>query len=517
MGLLTHIDSVAEERYHAEANFLNTLGILLGTDKGYELEKELTRAEAAVMIVRLQGGEVLALEKKFAHPFIDVPSWATAYVGYLYEHNQTLGISKTLFGSEQPITVSQYVTFLLRTLGYSDKVGDFYWKNSLSKAKEIQMLTKINSLKYGSKLIRGDMVRLSYCALETRVKSTYQTLLETLRRKGFITISPDQKKYLEKYKAEILKGYPTTRQVLVDSIVQMALKGVEKKVFEIDQVVNPNLDQVAATVKEVLRETEAYSNRLKRCDLTKKGSRLTVKMTYYVSKQAEELAKEKGRKIVEQIISKDMTDIEKEQVIHDYLIAHIQYDHHKQIEDSAYTMYGALIKGVAVCNGYAESFDYLGKLAGLDISIVTGEADSHGKKIAHAWNMIRLEGETYHVDVTWNDPIGHHGKNVYGYFNVTDKVMEKKHNWQRQAYPSCVATTYNYYTYNHLEVIGLEGLESYLEKAFKEGKAYIVAKVLEVNLTRKNVREVLKKCKIPYEGKYVVDEELNLVTIEKVN
>ena len=115
---------------------LYDLGLFKGTDKGFELDRQLTRAEAAVMLVRLLGAEPEAIARNYGHPFTDVPSWADPYVGYLYQNGLTNGISKTEFGSGRPTTLDDYLTFMLRTLGYKDG-EDFEWSQAESFAAKI--------------------------------------------------------------------------------------------------------------------------------------------------------------------------------------------------------------------------------------------------------------------------------------------------------------------------------------------------------------------------------------------
>lgn len=73
----------AENKYEYYANKLKEIGVFKGTDSGFELDREPTRIESAVMFVRLLGAELEAMEKKYEHPFTDVPEWATDHVGYL--------------------------------------------------------------------------------------------------------------------------------------------------------------------------------------------------------------------------------------------------------------------------------------------------------------------------------------------------------------------------------------------------------------------------------------------------
>ena len=64
------------------ANSLYGLGLFKGTGNGnYELDKQPSRIEAVIMLIRLTGKEENALSRYWKHPFKDVPEWATKYVG----------------------------------------------------------------------------------------------------------------------------------------------------------------------------------------------------------------------------------------------------------------------------------------------------------------------------------------------------------------------------------------------------------------------------------------------------
>lgn len=98
----------------AQAQMLCDLGLFRGTEKGFELEKPMTRAEAAAMLTRLLGAEETALSSECTHPFTDIPQWADKYVGWLYENGLTKGTSTTTYGAEENVTCRQYCTFLAR-------------------------------------------------------------------------------------------------------------------------------------------------------------------------------------------------------------------------------------------------------------------------------------------------------------------------------------------------------------------------------------------------------------------
>ena len=63
------------------------------------------------------------------------------------------------------------------------------------------------------------------------------------------------------------------------------------------------------------------------------------------------------------------------------------------------TAYGAIQGPVAICQGYSTAFEYLCRKANLWCKQVSGVSQG----VSHAWNLVKLKGGTYHVDVTWAD------------------------------------------------------------------------------------------------------------------
>ena len=98
----------------AQAEMLHSLHLLQGTGDDFALERGLTRAEAATLLVRVLGGEQDALSQPWAHPFTDVPAWADRYVGWFYAQKLTNGISADLFGSNRFISYWEFATMLTR-------------------------------------------------------------------------------------------------------------------------------------------------------------------------------------------------------------------------------------------------------------------------------------------------------------------------------------------------------------------------------------------------------------------
>ena len=107
----------------AQAQMLCDLGLLQGTGQGFELEKPMTRAEAAAMLTRLLGAEQAALGGDWEHPFTDVPQWADGYVGWLYANGLTNGTAETTYSAGENVTCWQYHTFVQRVLSDNPSWG----------------------------------------------------------------------------------------------------------------------------------------------------------------------------------------------------------------------------------------------------------------------------------------------------------------------------------------------------------------------------------------------------------
>ena len=181
-GTISYLAEASEVKNLERAEALKELELLKGTDKGFELENEVTRAEGAVMLVRLLGKEAYVLENEFEHPFKDLPEWVDKYIGYLYQEGLTRGTGKTTYNPRGKMEANQYLTFILRSLGYDDSKGDFKWNESIEKAHTLEIISKeeMTRLKAQEKFIRDDMVGLSYDGLKAKLKDSSTTLIDNL-------------------------------------------------------------------------------------------------------------------------------------------------------------------------------------------------------------------------------------------------------------------------------------------------------------------------------------------------
>lgn len=118
-----------------------------------------------------------------------------------------------------------------------------------------------------------------------------------------------------------------------------------------------------------------------------------------------------------------MSEFEREKLVHDYIIGNCEYKGTaKSLNDGweYFCAYGPLVKGEAVCEGYAKSQQLLMNLCGIECTTIRGDSDG----IGHMWNVIKIDGEWYHLDTTWDDS---NSDPKYDFFNVNDEMIKVTH------------------------------------------------------------------------------------------
>ncbi len=141
---------------------------------------------------------------------------------------------------------------------------------------------------------------------------------------------------------------------------------------------------------------------------------------------AERRAYETALAVVQRVKKKHAHEYQQAVALHDYLVLNSRYDRTKlrKLKGAATTL---LLDGRGVCNAYMRSYSILLNIAGIENEYITG-----GR---HGWNMVKLENEWTHVDVTWDDPVpDQKGRLLHIWFGMTDKQIRKSHRWNRSVY-----------------------------------------------------------------------------------
>lgn len=216
------------------ADALHGLGLFNGTGTDangkpiYDLDRAPSRAEAVTMLVRLLGKEEEAKGGNWNIPFTDVADWAKPYVGYAYANGLTSGTSATTFGGDATVTASQYITFVLRALGYQSGT-DFQWDKAWELSDEIA-LTDGRYNADSKSFLRGDVAIISQNALLAKLNNVDvgKTLLESLIASGVVdSVKADQ--FIE---SERIKDLPDASDVF-DNFVWPSCIKVNGKYYEV--------------------------------------------------------------------------------------------------------------------------------------------------------------------------------------------------------------------------------------------------------------------------------------------
>ena len=266
----------------------------------------------------------------------------------------------------------------------------------------------------------------------------------------------------------------------------------------------------ADTVKKVLEDNPQLRDNQIKYGLKVQKSLFITKMIFTFSygeskenlQNREKDIQNKVKEIVNKVIKPGMKDYEKEAALHDYIVNNSKYDERinsGNMPKESYSAYGVLINGVGVCQSYALAMDRLLKACGIESMMVIGEANDGTGWISHGWNIVKIGGQYYHLDATWDDPVVKDGGNMsrYSYFNVTDEQIEKNHKWNKADYPKCNSTDYSFNNLNIAEkdsngkaIIVTKNYEEFykeVKKALASGKASASFKILSFDNNGKNI------------------------------
>lgn len=162
-----------------EADALNSLGLFLGMTTGYGLDYNLTRDQSAMLLVRMLGALDEAETGKYTHPFNDVAPWASNVVAYAFAKGLVKGYGATRYGGSDTVTDFQYLTIVLRALGYTDngENDDFFYRTSRKLGKQLGL---VDSEADDENFTRGEAVDIFWRALNTKLKGQEKTLAQQL-------------------------------------------------------------------------------------------------------------------------------------------------------------------------------------------------------------------------------------------------------------------------------------------------------------------------------------------------
>lgn len=183
-------------------------------------------------------------------------------------------------------------------------------------------------------------------------------------------------------------------------------------------------------------------------------------------------------------------DFEKALYIHDYLVANCKYVTKNETGYSS-TVYGCLVEGVANCEGYAKTFGYLARKAGIEAVLVTGvtyDGDNH------AWNQVKINGSWYNLDVTWDD-LDNSADKRHTYFLCSDMDFAKTHSADNTAGATftCGSSDENYFVKTDLFVKNMDDADRILRREIALGTKMIEMRFADSAVYSEFTNEYLEK------------------------
>lgn len=170
--------------------------------------------------------------------------------------------------------------------------------------------------------------------------------------------------------------------------------------------------------------------------------------------------------------AQSLSPIEKERYIHDFICQNVRYD--KLKKPYSHEIIGPLGQGVSVCEGIAKTVKILCDHLGIWCIIAISEANPEkGIKYRHAWNVIKLDNEYFHLDATFDNSLGPDGVIRYDYFNLDDSRVFRDHEPVIYPIPACTRNDRFYYRENKLSFTKVEDVCKRAQMPIRKNQPFV--------------------------------------------
>ena len=206
---------------------------------------------------------------------------------------------------------------------------------------------------------------------------------------------------------------------------------------------------------------------------------------------------------------KNHKDIDKELFIHDYFLKNFTYDY--SFGGDAYSILGIIRNKKAVCEGIAKTVKMVFDYVGIRSLVVSGDARDPNTRVheGHAWNIVVINGKTYHLDVTFDMTLKT-SANRYDYFNLSDQQIKNDHIIPNEV-PKCVSVDGDYFAINSMLLNSFTELEQYIKGKLNEGKKKIQFKLDRACDSKDVVEKIISLAKKQYRIAYITSNFLGFM------
>lgn len=238
---------------------------------------------------------------------------------------------------------------------------------------------------------------------------------------------------------------------------------------------------------------------------------------------------------VEKLIrpAQSMTEMEKEEYIHDFICANVRYD--KLKKPYSHEIIGPLGQGVGVCEGIAKTVKILCDALGIWCLIAISDANPEKQiKYRHAWNVVRIGGRYCHLDATFDNSLSRDGQIRYDYFNLGDSQFFRDHEPVLYRVPSCETSDHCYYREKKLSFTKTEEVQKRAVQAMRKKKTlifhwrggYLTRPVLEelLKLLEQTARQKERHAKVSlnwpqaiFQVSFIEEKPIEELTVQEAN
>ena len=388
----------------------------------------------------------------------------------------TSGTSPDTFEPDAPVTRAQVVTFLYRDAGspiasgsasFADVPSDSYYRDAVrwAVAQGITAGTSANAFSPDESCTRAQIITFLYRASDDAPEQP----VEDLPEKPVLPEEPvSPKQELTEEESQQQLGEPDTEGAAAAII--NGLCSMEKRInLGAYNISTSDAMDLTAEVADFRGDNPYYIFSIWATHDDDDNTILVLGYQYTPEEAAEKRRQDAEEQAVvdaaiASCVTDGMSDYEIAKALHDYLALNNEYDmryYSGNVPAISYTAYGALVNRTSVCAGYALAYERLMDQVGIPCEYVTGMTTNG----YHAWNIIQIDGEWYHVDVTWDDPTpDREGYVRYKYFLKSDKAMSRDH-VSSEASHTCTSTKYDNAT-----ILSPEDEQEAIEKAEEEAR-----------------------------------------------
>lgn len=259
------------------------------------------------------------------------------------------------------------------------------------------------------------------------------TLLEYYKREHTTLVNNNYSGSTENKLVQITNNFePKNRQDILNIYYTVFSSGMNDFTFycareytncidDIQEITNDNV--LLSNINNFVKPFNSYKS--VRTEYTT-GGKVTIEITKVYTDDMIKAITNKIDELYPQLVSPNKSVRDNIMSVHDYIINHTQYDTNYVLNSAdainpyqSNNAYGPLFQGYAICSGYTDLMSLF-----LDRMGVPNHKVSNEK---HVWNLVYLDGQWLHLDLTWDDPVTPDGRarlDHYFFLVTTDELEE---------------------------------------------------------------------------------------------